>query len=944
MPAILDKILRIGEGKILRQLEAVAQAVSAIEDDFVAMSDAELQAMTGEFKQRLEQGETLDDLMPEAFATVREAAKRVIGQRHYDVQIMGGAALHLGNIAEMKTGEGKTLVATLPSYLNALTGKGVHIVTVNDYLARYHAEWMGRIHHFLGLTTGVILPEMKPDERREAYACDITYGTNNELGFDYLRDNMASTIEDCVQRGHNFAIVDEVDSILIDEARTPLIISGPTQDEVRWYGEFAKLARTMVRDTDYEVDEKKRTISVLEPGITKVEDHLGIENLYESANTPLISFLNNSIKAKELFRKDKEYVVMQGEVLIVDEHTGRMLAGRRYNDGLHQAIEAKEGVTVREEYQTLATITLQNYFRLYDKLSGMTGTAMTEASEFDKIYKLGVVPIPTNLPMIRKDQADLVYRTEEAKYQAVVEDITERHRKGQPVLVGTVSVEKSELLSGMLKQHNVPHSVLNAKVHADEAKVVAMAGHKGAVTVATNMAGRGTDIMLGGSIEFLADQKLRAEGLDPVEHSDEYEAAWPRAVEEIKAQVASEHDEVRELGGLYVVGTERHESRRIDNQLRGRSGRQGDPGESRFYLSLQDELMRLFKSDWVDRVLQVLKVPDDVPIENKRVTGAIANAQAQVESQNFESRKNVLKYDDVMSRQREVIYAERRQVLEGADLEEQTRTFIDDVVTGYVMGATEDFAEEWDLESLWTALGQLWPVSVDHTVLEKEAGGRANLDRQELIDALKLDAHAAYDRRESEVGAEVMRELERQVILSVLDRKWREHLYEMDYLREGIYLRAYSQRDPLVEYQREGFDMFAAMMDGIKAEVVGFLFNLEVQVDEEVEEAEEEVVEPMRQPLPAASAPGTDGHPDGQHAPQIRAKGLQRPQAPQKLTYAGPTETGEVEQRGQTVTNADDPYAGIGRNALCPCGSGKKFKKCHGAPGGPTGLTARPAG
>jgi preprotein translocase subunit SecA len=684
---------------------------------------------------------------------------------------------------------------------------------------------------------------------------------------------------------------------------------------------------------------------VLEPGITKVEDHLGIENLYESANTPLISFLNNSIKAKELFRNDKEYVVMDGEVLIVDEHTGRMLAGRRYNDGLHQAIEAKEGVTVREEYQTLATITLQNYFRLYDKLSGMTGTAMTEASEFDKIYKLGVVPIPTNLPMIRKDQPDLVYRTEEAKYEAVVKDIEERHRKGQPVLVGTVSVEKSELLSGMLKQLNVPHSVLNAKVHADEAKVVAMAGHKGAVTVATNMAGRGTDIMLGGSVEFLADQMLRQEGLDPVEHNEEYEAAWPRALEQIKAQVTNEHDEVRELGGLYVVGTERHESRRIDNQLRGRSGRQGDPGESRFYLSLQDELMRLFKSDWVDRVLQVLKVPDDVPIENKRVTGAIANAQAQVESQNFESRKNVLKYDDVMSRQREVIYGERRRVLEGADLEEQTRTFIDDVVTGYVMGATEDFAEEWDLEALWTALGQLWPVSIDRTVLEKEAGGRANLDRQELIDALKLDAHSAYDRREAEVGHEVMRELERQVILSVLDRKWREHLYEMDYLREGIYLRAYSQRDPLVEYQREGFDMFAAMMDGIKAEVVGFLFNLEVQVDTDEAEAEEEEVEPMRQPLPATDGQITDGRePDGHHAPQIRAKGLQRPQAPQKLTYAGPTETGEVEQRGQTVSNADDPYAGIGRNALCPCGSGKKFKKCHGAPGGPTGLTARPAG
>ena len=930
MPAILDKILRIGEGKILRQLEAIAQAVNAIEDDFVAMSDAELQGMTAELKQRHENGESLDDLMPEAFATVREAAKRVTGMRPFDVQIMGAAALHLGNIAEMKTGEGKTLVATLPSYLNALSGKGVHVVTVNDYLAKYQSEMMGRIHHFLGLEVGVILPEMRPEERRVAYNCDITYGTNNELGFDYLRDNMAGSIEECVQRGHNFAVVDEVDSILIDEARTPLIISGPTQDEVRWYAEFAAISRTLVKDVDYEVDEKKRTISVLEPGITKVEDHLGIENLYESANTPLISFLNNSIKAKELFRNDKEYVVMDGEVLIVDEHTGRMLAGRRYNDGLHQAIEAKEGVTVREEYQTLATVTLQNYFRLYEKLSGMTGTAMTEASEFDKIYKLGVVPIPTNRPMQRIDQADLVYRTEEAKYEAVVQDIAERHEKGQPVLVGTVSVEKSEHLSQLMRKRGIPHSVLNAKVHADEAKIVALAGHKGAVTVATNMAGRGTDIMLGGSIDFLADAQLRAKGLDPVEHSEDYEAEWPAALDRVRAQVASEHDEVKELGGLYVVGTERHESRRIDNQLRGRSGRQGDPGESRFYLSLQDELMRLFKSDWVDRVLQVLKIPDDVPIENKRVTNAIANAQGQVESQNFESRKNVLKYDDVMDRQRKVIYAERRQVLEGADLQEQIRTFIDDVVTGYVGGATQDFAEEWDLDALWTALRQIYPVSLDPEVLEKQAGGRANLDSDELIEILKKDAHEAYDRREAEVGEEVMRELERRVVLSVLDRKWREHLYEMDYLREGIYLRAYSQRDPLVEYQREGFDMFAAMMDGIKEESVGFLFNLEVQVEAEAEvEEAEEVVEPMRQPVPGAP---------GREVPHIRAKGLDRPQQPAALSYSAPSEDGEAEVKAAPV---DDPYSGIGRNADCPCGSGKKFKKCHGAPGGPTGLTAR---
>src|SRR6478736_5985257 len=598
----MDRLLRLGEGKLLKQLGNVAKQVNAIEDDFVAMNDDELRGQTDDFRARYENGETLESLLPEAFATVREASRRVLDKRHFDVQIMGGAALHLGNIAEMKTGEGKTLVATLPSYLNALTGRGVHVVTVNDYLAKFQSEQMGRVHHFLGLTTGVILPSMRPAERREAYACDITYGTNNELGFDYLRDNMADSVAECVQRGHNFAIVDEVDSILIDEARTPLIISGPTQDEVKWYAEFSKLTRKLDKDVDYEVDEKKRTISVLEPGITKVEDHLGIDNLYDSVNTPLISFMNNAIKAKELFRNDKEYVVMDGEVLIVDEHTGRMLAGRRYNDGLHQAIEAKEGVQVREEFQTLATITLQNFFRLYEKLSGMTGTAMTEASEFDKIYGLGVVPIPTNKPMVRIDQADLVYRTEEAKYDAVVDDIAARHEQGQPVLVGTVSVEKSEHLSQKLRKRGIPHSVLNAKVHADEAKIVALAGHKGAVTVATNMAGRGTDIMLGGSIDFLADQELRKQGLEPDgETAEQYNDAWPAMVERIKQQVAAEHDEVRDLGGLYVVGTERHESRRIDNQLRGRSGRQGDPGESRFYLSLQDELMRLFKSEWVDR-------------------------------------------------------------------------------------------------------------------------------------------------------------------------------------------------------------------------------------------------------------------------------------------------------------------------------------------------------
>ncbi|WP_300430363.1 preprotein translocase subunit SecA [uncultured Nocardioides sp.] len=912
MPAILDKILRIGEGKILRQLEGVAKAVNAIEDDFVAMSDAELQGMTEELRKRHADGESLDDLMPEAFATVREAAKRVLGMRPFDVQIMGGAALHLGNIAEMKTGEGKTLVAVAPAYLNAIGGKGVHVVTVNDYLAKYQSEQMGRVHNWLGLTVGVILPDMRPEQRREAYNCDITYATNNELGFDYLRDNMASSLEECVQRGHNFAIVDEVDSILIDEARTPLIISGPTQDEVKWYGEFAKIVARLTKDVDYEVDEKKRTISVLEPGITKVEDHLGIENLYEAANTPLISFLNNGIKAKELFRRDKEYVVMNGEVLIVDEHTGRILSGRRYNDGLHQAIEAKENVTVREEYQTLATVTLQNFFRLYDKLSGMTGTAMTEASEFDKIYQLGVVPIPTNRPMVRVDQPDLVYRTEEAKYEAVAEDIAEKHRTGQPILVGTVSVEKSDYLSALLKKKGVAHSVLNAKMHADEAKIVAMAGHKGAVTVATNMAGRGTDIMLGGNVEFLADAELRKQGLEPTgETAEAYDEAWPATLEKVKAQVKAEHDEVKELGGLYVLGTERHESRRIDNQLRGRSGRQGDPGESRFYLSLQDELMRLFKSDWVDRVLQVLRIPDDVPIENKRVTNAIANAQGQVEAQNFESRKNVLKYDDVMDRQRKVIYAERRQILEGADLEAQIRTFIDDVVTGYVTGATQE--EDWEMEQLATALRQIFPVSLDLEGMAAAVDGAVNLDRDELIEALKADAHKAYDAREAELGEEVMRELERRVILSVLDRKWREHLYEMDYLREGIYLRAYSQRDPLVEYQREGFDMFAAVMDGIKEETVGYLFNVQVTVEEDEDADYDEDDENVLVIDPTLRSPV------GQ--PHIHAKGLDAPTSPANLTYSAPDESGEAEVR------RDGPKASEGWKSKGGKGGAKKSRK-----------------
>lgn len=599
MPPVIDKILRAGEGKILRKLGKIAKQVNSIEEDFLEMSDDELRELTDKYRERLADGETLDDLLPEAFATAREAAKRVLGQRHFDVQVMGGAALHLGNIAEMKTGEGKTLTAVLPAYLNALSGDGVHIVTVNDYLAKRDAEWMGRIHQFLGLEVGVVLAQMTPEERRAAYNADITYGTNNEFGFDYLRDNMAWSLEECVQRGHNFAIVDEVDSILIDEARTPLIISGPAEQNSKWYSEFAKIVPRLKRAElvstagqvdeygpgDYEVNEKKRTVGITESGVEKVEDWLGIDNLYDSVNTPLVSFLNNALKAKELYKRDKDYVVMNGEVLIVDEFTGRILHGRRYNEGMHQAIEAKEGVAIKDENQTLATITLQNYFRLYNKLSGMTGTAETEAAEFNKTYKIGVVPIPTNKPMIREDVADVVYKTEQAKFEACVDDIAERHEKGQPVLVGTTSVEKSEKLSKMLKRRGIPHQVLNAKHHEQESTIVAEAGRKGGVTVATNMAGRGTDIMLGGNPDFRADLELHQRGLSPLETPEEYESAWPEALEKAKEAVKGEHEEVVDLGGLYVLATERHESRRIDNQLRGRSGRQGDPGESRFYLS-----------------------------------------------------------------------------------------------------------------------------------------------------------------------------------------------------------------------------------------------------------------------------------------------------------------------------------------------------------------------
>ncbi|WP_298460357.1 preprotein translocase subunit SecA [uncultured Cellulomonas sp.] len=928
MPAILEKVLRFGEGRIVKKLSGLAAQVGALEDDFTALSDTELREETDRFKARLADGETLDDLLPEAFAAVREAARRTLGQRHFDVQLMGGAALHLGNIAEMKTGEGKTLVATAPAYLNALTGKGVHVVTVNDYLASYQAELMGRVYRFLGLTSGVILSGQTPAQRREQYACDITYGTNNEFGFDYLRDNMAWSTDELVQRGHHFAIVDEVDSILIDEARTPLIISGPASgDANRWYSEFAKVARRLQVDRDYEVDEKKRTVGVLEAGIERVEDYLGIDNLYESLNTPLIGFLNNAIKAKELFKRDKDYVVMNGEVLIVDEHTGRILAGRRYNEGMHQAIEAKEGVAIKAENQTLATITLQNYFRLYSKLSGMTGTAETEAAEFNGTYKLGVVPIPTNRPMQRIDQGDLVYKAEDGKFDAVVADIVERHAAGQPVLVGTTSVEKSELLSAKLKKQGVPHEVLNAKQHAREASIVAQAGRKGAVTVATNMAGRGTDIMLGGNAEFMAIADLAARGLNPAETPEEYEAAWPSALEKAHDAVKAEHEEVVELGGLYVLGTERHESRRIDNQLRGRSGRQGDPGESRFYLSLQDDLMRLFNSQMAESLMTRAGFPDDLPLESKIVTRGIASAQSQVESRNFEIRKNVLKYDDVLSRQRSVIYAERRRVLEGEDMAEQVQHFMSDVITAYVTAATaEGSPEMWDLEALWTALRAVYPVSITVEEVVEDAGGPTRVTSDRLLAELLSDARHAYADREEQIGSPNMRQLERRVVLSVLDRKWREHLYEMDYLKEGIGLRAMAQRDPLVEYQREGFQLFGAMTEAIKEESIGFLFNLEVKVAEPTTGPTVTAASAAQAAAAAAgrfrAAPGPDAdaeadaegdgvEPEGDAVPAptgtLIAKGLDGPDRRTPLQYTAPSVDGDAQVR--TVTSRDGSAA-----------------------------------
>jgi preprotein translocase subunit SecA len=977
---LLNRLLRAGETKLVKRLAKYADHIDSLEPEFEALTDAELRAKTDEFRKRHADGESLDDLMFEAFATAREAARRTLGQRAFKVQLMGGAALHLGNIAEMKTGEGKTLTSVFPAYLNAISGAGVHLVTTNDYLAKRDSENMGRIHRFLGVSVGVILSEMPPAVRREQYRADITYGTNNEFGFDYLRDNMAWNAADMVQRGHNFAVVDEADSILIDEARTPLIISGPAEQSARWYQEFARMAPNMERDKHYEIDERKRTIGVTEDGVSYVEDQLGIDNLYEAANTPLVGYLNNAIKAKELFKKDKDYIVRGGQVLIVDEFTGRVLAGRRYNEGMHQAIEAKEGVEVQAENQTLATITLQNYFRLYDKLSGMTGTAQTEAAELHQIYKLGVVTIPTNRPMIRKDQPDLIYKTEPAKFAAVAQDIAEKHHNGQPVLVGTTSVEKSEYLSKLLVQLQVPHEVLNAKHHEREAAIIAQAGHAGAVTVATNMAGRGTDIVLGGNPEFLADLELRRRGLDPVDTREEYEAAWDGAVEAMRSQVAAEAEEVKAAGGLYVLGTERHESRRIDNQLRGRSGRQGDQGESRFYLSLGDELMRRFNGQIVESIMNRFNLPDDVPIEAGMVTKAIRSAQTQVEQQNFEIRKNVLKYDEVLNKQRTVIYDERRRVLAGENIQEQVQHMLEDVVRGYVEGATsEGYSEDWDLDKLWTALGTLYPVGIRWQSLagDDDEDGDGELTRESLERAILADLTGAYARREAEIdeliGAQGgMRELERQVLLQVMDRKWREHLYEMDYLKEGIGLRAMAQRDPLIEYQREGFDMFTAMLEGIKEETVGHLFNVRVQAAQpaapepgaQAEQPEAAATNGAQPAAPAAAQPAAPARPQQPRPVPAGARATGRhaavePEAdpaattsvlpaafrggPQSdLRYTGPTETGQTTTRGSAQGGSQGggarqpresgAAAEPSRNRPCPCGSGRKYKQCHGSP------------
>jgi preprotein translocase subunit SecA len=914
---LFNKLLHAGEGKKLKLLESIVPEVNALEPEMQARSDDELRALTAEFRARVDAAgdpvahreariDVLDELLPEAFAAVREAAKRTLGQRHFDVQIMGGAALHFGWVAEMKTGEGKTLVATLALYLNALAGYGVHLITVNDYLAKRDAGWMGQVFQFLGLEVGVVIPEIDDwDEKKVAYNADITYGTNNEFGFDYLRDNMAGSRDEQVQRGHSFAIVDEVDSILVDEARTPLIISGRADDAQQLYYQFARVVGGLMRDRDYEVDEAKRTVVPTEDGITRVEEALSVTNLYEHVNQNFVHQLQAALRAKELFKRDIDYVVADGEVKIVDEFTGRILEGRRWSEGLHQAVEAKEGVRIKEENQTLATVTLQNYFRMYDKLAGMTGTAATEAGEFAHTYGLEVVSIPTNVSMIRADHADLIYKSEKAKFEAVADDIQECYERGQPVLVGTISVEKSEHLSGLLQRRGIQHAVLNAKQHEQEAHVVTQAGRPHAVTVATNMAGRGVDILLGGNPEGLARNDVLAEGSSPEDDPQRFEDL----IRKYREQCNDEGEKVRQLGGLYVLGTERHESRRIDNQLRGRAGRQGDPGESRFYLSLEDDLMRLFATgamSWVmDRAF-----PDDMPLEAKMVTRAIERAQRTVEDRNFEIRKDVLKYDEVMNEQRKVIYRRRQQILDGEDLQDQALEAIEDALDRLIQAyCPGEFPEDWDLDEFHRNLLVTSPTKLE----------RAALDDAMHVDQLReltvADALAQYTAKEEAVGSEQLRELERRVMLSVIDQHWREHLYEMDYLREGINLRAMGQRDPLAEWQREGYDMFEAMMAGIEDNFVQFVTHLQVVA----EEPERAAPRNLRYSAPEDPVQGSGALRDV--AASAPPAVLDEPQLGEPVE---PIAGAEVQQQPVQVDKTP------GRNEPCYCGSGKKFKLCHG--------------
>ncbi|MBG02157.1 MAG: preprotein translocase subunit SecA [Acidimicrobiaceae bacterium] len=907
----LKKVLRSGEGKKLKALEALVPDIGELEPDMKALSDVELQAKTGEFKERIERGEGINDLLIEAFAVVREAAWRVIGQRHYDVQLVGGAALHFGWVAEMRTGEGKTLTSTLPIYLNALSGKGVHVVTVNDYLAARDSEWMGEIYKWLGLEVGLIVPGNRDSSyKKEQYNADVTYGTNNELGFDYLRDNMAMEISKKVQRGHSYCIVDEIDSILIDEARTPLIISGKLADAAKTYYQFASIVQGLRRDHHYEVDEEKRTVAPTEEGVHAVERALSIENLYDAVSADFVHQFQVALKAKELFHRDKDYILSNGEVKIVDEFTGRILDGRRWSDGLHQAVEAKEGVNIKEENQTLATITLQNYFRLYEKLAGMTGTAETEAAEFYNTYGLHVVPIPTNKPVIRDDAVDFIYRSERGKYHAVVDDIVERNSKGQPVLVGTISVENSELVSDLLDKRGISHSVLNAKLHAREADVVAQAGRIGSVTVATNMAGRGVDIILGGNPEGLAERDVVAEGFKV--EDEEGIRRYEELLKRYEPECLEEGERVKEVGGLYVLGTERHDSRRIDNQLRGRSGRQGDPGESRFYLSLEDELMRLFATGAMEWVMKKA-LPDDVPIGDKMVTKAIERAQNTVEQRNAETRKNVLKYDEVMNEQRRVVYARRNEILNGGDLKDETIEFlaleVDEIVSTH---CASEHSEEWDLNGLLTGFGNLWPNEFDSTSFQRFTD--ANL----VYEAAMEEVISYCDRRENEIGPDVMRQVEGQIMLRILDQRWREHLYAMDYLKEGIHLRAMGQKDPLTEWQREGFEMFGSMMDSVGKDFIKYITH--IQVDNEPKEDQTRSLDHQASDV---SYSGTDEIAAGAIASLAQNKTAE-------VKQDVPVESVKENTSNKQETIVKSEFEKTGRNEACPCGSGKKFKQCHG--------------